>query len=272
MQPDIRALHQATEAVRKDVSVLTELDVDASAINQRSAVFERSYTDTQGNEIPVFVKVYTYRQHLLERLWRPGRSRTEARNLIFFQQSGIPAARVVAWGERKNRFGKLVDEFIITEAVPNTQTLDEFVKQHCPDRSRAEYCTRRDQLIQQLGQATARIHAYSFFHKDLKWRNLLARLNGDQVETFWIDCPKGDFHRPPWPQEHGKLKDCATLDKIARFACTEEERRRFVAHYLNLPESSEQVTQFAHAVSQFRKQRFDPKDDEQRQKRAHAAQ
>ena len=272
MQTDTRALDQATEAVRKDVSLLRELDVDAAAINQRSAVFERTYTDPSGKQVPVFVKVYTYRTHLLERLWRAGRSRIEARNLIFFKQSGIPAARVIAWGERKNAFGKLVEEFIITEAVPNTQTLDEFVSEHCPDRSRPEYGERRDQLLHQLGQATARIHAHSFFHKDLKWRNVLARLNGDQVETFWIDCPKGDFHLPPWPQEHGKLKDCATLDKIARFACTQDERKRFVAHYLGKPESSEQVAESATAISDFRKQRFDPKDDEQRLKKANAPQ
>ena len=245
MQPDRRALDQATQSVHKDVSLLSALNVDASAINQRSAVFERIYKDSSGKHVPAFVKVYTYRQHPLERLWRSGRSRIEARNLIFFQQSGIAAARVIAWGEHKNAVGKLVYEYIITEAVPDTQTLDQFVAEHCPDRSRPEYSSRRDQLLEQLGRATARIHAQHFFHKDLKWRNLLARLAGETVETFWIDCPKGDFHAPPWPQQHGRLKDCATLDKIARLSCTKEERLRFVAHYLGATESSEQVAAFA---------------------------
>lgn len=272
MQLSARALEEATEVLKKDISILKDLDVDASKFRERSMVFERNFVDSEGLEIPVFLKIYTHRRHALERLWRRGRSRVETRNLLFFQKIGIPSAEVLAWGERKNKFGKLVEEFIITKAVPDTQTLDEFVASHCPDRSRPEYCMWRDQILTKLGQYTAKIHQAHFFHKDLKWRNVLASLDNDEANLCWIDCPSGDFHHPPWPQQHGRLKDCATLDKIARFNCTKEERLRFVASYLNKPENHDEVEAFARAVSRYRHKRFDPKDDEQRRETIHAAQ
>ncbi|MGB0743783.1 MAG: lipopolysaccharide kinase InaA family protein [Opitutales bacterium] len=271
MHPSKRALDIATEALKKDLSFLKAFDVDASKINQRSAVFERHFTNAGGEPIPVFVKVYTYRRHLLERLWRTGRARLETRNLLFFQQIVIPSAEVVAWGQRKNKFGKLIEEFIITRAVPDTLTLDKFVGQHCPDRNRPLYSNLRDQILTKLGQATAKIHQAHFFHKDLKWRNILASLNGEEVKLCWIDCPSGDFHPPPYPQTHGRLKDCATLDKIARFKCTKEERLHFVASYLKTSIGSDEVKAFAHAVSRYRRKRFDPMDDEQRHQTPDAA-
>ena len=105
----------------------------------------------------------------------------------------------------------------------------------CPDRSQPVYCSRRDSIIDQLSHFTRAMHAQHFYHQDLKWRNILARIDGDQTELFWIDCPKGDFTRSTIHQSRRALKDCATLDKLGRLHCTKEERLRFVAGYLDKP-------------------------------------
>ena len=164
--------------------------------------------------------------------------------------------------------------YIITEAIPDTQTLNEFMTTACPDRSQPVYCSRRDSIIDQLSHFTRAMHAQHFYHQDLKWRNILARIDGDQTELFWIDCPKGDFTRSTIHQSRRALKDCATLDKLGRLHCTKEERLRFVAGYLNQPIDAPEVATFAQAISRYRRKRFDAKDERQarqRQTKADAA-
>lgn len=255
------------DALHLDWSRLDQLEVDASVVLGRSAVFQRTFSEGD-TPVPVYVKIYTYRKHPLQRLGRPGRSRIEARNLLFFQRIGIPAPRVLGWSERRNRIGRIVEEYIITEAISGAEPLDVFVPAACPDRSEPLFRERRDTILLQLGRWTRAMHDCHFFHKDLKWRNLLGRLMDDTVELYWIDCPTGDFHPSPLTRRHHQLKDCATLDKLARILCTTEERRRFVAGYLDLPEDAPEVANFSQAVSRYRRRRFDAKDDRQR---AHAA-
>jgi tRNA A-37 threonylcarbamoyl transferase component Bud32 len=273
MPVNIDEISAQTDALRKDYSFLDTFSVDASKVRDRSQVLQRSFSES-GAEVHTFVKVYSYRKSLLQRLWRRGIARIEARNLLLFSVIGIESPRVIAWGQRKNVFGKIVDEFIITEAIAETQTLDEFMTSACPDRSQPLYCSLRDSLIDQLSRATAVIHAHHFYHQDLKWRNVLARAKGDQAELFWIDCPKGDFTKSARHQTRRALKDCATLDKLARLRCTQEERLRFVAGYLSLPVDAPEVAAFAQEISDYRRTRFDAEDERQaiqRQAQANAA-
>ena len=267
-----------TDALRKDYAFLEGFGVDASRVRERSQVLQLSCTEN-GATVQTFVKVYSYRKSPFQRLWHKGSARIEARNLLFFKSIGIPTPRVIAWGQRKNAIGKIVDDYIITEAVPGTQTLREFMASACPDRSLPLYCSRRDSIIDQLSHTTRAIHAHNFYHQDLKWRNILVRANGDQTELFWIDCPKGDFTRSAAHQSRRALKDCATLDKLGRLHCTKEERLRFVAGYLDQPVDAPEVATFAQAIADYRRKRFDAEDlrqeqeaIEKRQAKANAAQ
>jgi len=263
-------LDHQTDALRRDVSFLHPFGIVASDVRTRSKVAQREFTE-DGVLIPVYVKIYSYKKHPFQRLWRKGTARTEARNLLFFDKIGIHTPRVIAWGERKNAIGKIVEDFIITEAVSGTQTLSEFMTTACPDRSTPLYCDRRDHIIDQLARWTSAMHAHQFYHQDLKWRNILGRANGDQTELFWIDSPKGDFNPLPFRQTSGRLKDCATLDKLARLHCTQEERLRFVAGYLDQPADAPEVASFAQAISNYRRKRFDAEDERQaRQRQAKA--
>lgn len=264
MPVNIDELSAQTDALRKDYTFLEGFGVDASKVSDRSQVTQRTFTE-HGVDIPTFVKVYSYRKSLLQRLWRKGTACLEARNLLFFKAIGIPTPRVIAWGQRKNAIGKIIDDYIITEAIADTQTLDAYMAEHCPDRSEAIYRSRRDSIIDQLSQATRAIHAQHFYHQDLKWRNVLCRSNDEQTELFWIDCPKGDFTNSATHQARRALKDCATLDKLARLHCTKEERLRFVAGYLDKPADSPEVAAQAEAIADYRRKRFDPEDLRQEQ-------
>jgi tRNA A-37 threonylcarbamoyl transferase component Bud32 len=194
-------------------------------------VFVREVEDS-GKSTQAYVKIYAHRKHPLQRYLRKGRSQTEVRNLLFFRSLGISTPRVLAWGEKRNAIGRIVQEFIITEAVAATQQLDEFVPAYCRDAGNAMHSSMRMQIAEQLGQWTRAMHDANFVHEDLKWRNVLARRSETGVELFWIDCPKGYFAKPGATLERKKLKDCATLDKIARIRCSKEERQTFIKAYL----------------------------------------
>ena len=259
-------LQHQTDALRRDVSFLHQFEIEASDVRTRSEVVQRELTE-DGVSLPVYVKVYSYKKHPFQRLWRKGTAHNEARNLLFFRAIGISSPRVIAWGERKNAIGKIVEDFIITEAVSDTLPLYELIPTACPDRSTPTYCKRRDSILDQLGRWTSAMHAYQFYHQDLKWRNILGRVNGANIELFWIDCPKGNFNSLPFQQTRGRLKDCATLDKLAHLHCSKEERLCFVAAYLKQPIDTAAVAAFSSAIAHYRRKRFDAEDDRQARQR-----
>ncbi len=250
-------------ALREGWTYLEPLNVPTASVKKRSAVFLREIAK-DGEPCSAYVKIYANKQHPFQRLFRTGRSRTEVRNLLFFRSLGIATPKVLAWGERRNAIGRLVEEFIITQAEADTLQLDDFVKQHYPDSTEPEQEATRIQIARQLGEWTRRMHAHYFIHEDLKWRNILARQGKGEAELFWIDCPKGTFHRPGINFERKKLKDCATLDKLARLLCTKDERSIFLQAYLGESAQPEEVQKLCRKIEAYRKARFDRKDDQQR--------
>ncbi|MGZ0709062.1 lipopolysaccharide kinase InaA family protein [Coraliomargarita sp. W4R53] len=263
MQDAQAHLNQATEALRQEWTSLAPYALPLENVKDRSAVFVREVKDSEGSTTQAYVKIYANQKHPLQRFLRKSRSQTEVRNLLFFRSIGISTPRILAWGEHRNALGRIIKDFIITEAIPDSLQLDEFVPTHCPDRSRPEYCSLRNQIIKQLGQWTAAMHAHGFIHEDLKWRNILARSTNQAVELYWIDCPKGSFRKGSGLARK-KLKDCATLDKIARIDCDKKERRNFLCAYLDSPSNSPEVAQMCDQIEEYRKRRFDVKDDQQR--------
>jgi tRNA A-37 threonylcarbamoyl transferase component Bud32 len=219
------------EALRKDWRFVESCITEADDAVRRSAIFVCQITE-EDRPVDAYVKIYAYKKHPLQRYLRKGRSRNEARNLLFFRSLNIPTPRVIAWGEKRNCIGRIVQEYVITEALQGTLMLEDFVARHCPEPDNPQYKHVREQIARNLGEWTRRIHQAHFIHEDLKWRNILARLNDDEVELFWIDCPKGRFYKPGAAFERKKLKDCATLDKIARIRCSKSERQIFLRSYL----------------------------------------
>jgi hypothetical protein len=61
-----------------------------------------------------------------------------------------------------------------------------------------------------------------------------------------------------------QLKDCATLDKLARHECTKEEREAFIRAYLGPDFSEKHAQKLCQEIEDYRRQRFDPKDNRQR--------
>lgn len=256
-------LKLATQALQRDWAFLDPYFIPSNNLAERSAIFVREVKDS-GKTAEAYVKIYSYRKRPLQRYLRKGRSQTEVRNLLFFNSIGISTPRVIAWGEKRNAIGRIVQEYIITEAVAEAQQLDTFVAEHCPEPKQDEQSQLRMQIVQKLGQLTRVMHEADFVHEDLKWRNILARHSESGAEIFWIDCPKGYFSKAGAALDRKKLKDCATLDKIARTHCSKEERQAFLRAYMGKAVTSKELKKLCQKIEDYRRGRFDAKDDMQK--------
>jgi len=163
------------------------------------------------------------------------RFRTELRNQLWFNQQGIPSAKVVAYGERRLLL-KTLKGVLITEGVSDAQELVEIAKS-TPDKFAQKQW--RDAIIAQLSAITAQLHHARFCHNDLHWRNILVQQSETSVEPkiFLIDCPSGKKLFGPL-LSYRKLKDLANLDKLAAIYLTRSQRLRFFFEYSDIKKLS----------------------------------
>lgn len=243
-------IRESIHAARKDWAFIEALQLPVAELKDRSAVFQCD-VPVGGAQIPAFVKVYASKKHSLQRYLRPSRSRQEARNLLYFRELGITTPRVLAWGEHRNFCGKVTKDFIITEAQEEAIPMESYLRQN------EVSLKRRIKMAKTLGTWMSRIHATGFYHKDIHWRNILVRRRNAQEELFWIDCPRGRFHRLPPVRRHWQIKDCAILDKYASVLCSRKERLAFLSAYMGQSHEAAAVTDMAETISAFRKKRYD---------------
>jgi tRNA A-37 threonylcarbamoyl transferase component Bud32 len=137
----------------------------------------------------------------LKQLFRPGACRREYERARELARRGVPAVAPVALGERR-RGSLLVDSFLITEAVPQACSLDEFLTQHWP---RVPFATRfalRRRLIEAAARLCATAHAAGVFHDDLHGGNILVRLDTCRCDSteppqlYFVDLPGVELSRP----------------------------------------------------------------------------
>lgn len=210
-----------------------------------------------GSVLDVFYKQYEYRAASWRFLGRASKARCEFRNYGVLAQLGIAAAQPIAWGEERDALARLCRAFVITRAIPAALTLREFIEQRCPNRHTAEARRIRHGLARQLAEMTRRIHNAGFFHHDLVWRNILATHEPPtEPRLWWIDCPRGRFdHWSPWRRRR-RLKDLASLDKLAARLCAAVERVEFAKRYLETPRLDERAKRVIRDVLRYRKTRW----------------
>ncbi|CAG0958550.1 hypothetical protein MTYP_00595 [Methylophilaceae bacterium] len=173
--------------------------------------------------IRYYVKRYYIAGKGLRRFFGKPRIRSEWENLLWFARQGIPTAPVVGYGMQR-RFGLFQCGALITQEIPDTIDLAEAARNHDPrlqDRRWVRHVSR------QVADAMRIMHAHGFIHNDFKWRNLLVD-NHDRL--FLIDCPLGAFWRGKL-FEYRRMKEFATLDRVARYKLSNTQRLRFYLQY-----------------------------------------
>ena len=233
-------------------SLVEHFGLGLQGLKMRSVVVEKVLEATGQPPLEVHFKIYAYKKSLWHGLFRTPRARREIKHLQFFDTCGIPVPCVVGWGQKRRAWVKLDYEFLITVTVPGAMTLREFVQQCTPD------ARLRNTLIWRLAEHLYTVHTHRFFHRDLKWRNLLVVPKSEgEAEIYWIDCPSGYWDWSGLRWRHGQIKDFATLDEVAKDLCSLKERLRFVQYYLGVPPGNRAIRKFAAAVDKYRRRRQD---------------
>ncbi len=178
----------------------------------------------------VYFKRYVYaKNHWLEFWMRPGKAGVEVFAYQQLAQLGIPTLDPVAYGEYR-RFGMLLATCVVTVEVPNAVELRKFAIDTwylMPEPQRSDvYREIAQKLVEQLRTA----HAASFFHHDLKWRNILIQKNESGYTPVWIDAPRADIKR--LRRNRGIMVDLSGLARIAISVLSVYARMRFICQYL----------------------------------------
>lgn len=252
--------HFSARAWNDARDVLAALGPGAPAARTTVIVRQQPLPAADGGEVPTFFKTYEYRLAAFAFWGRASKARCEFQNYEAFTRLGIHCAERIACGEVRDRMGRLQRAFIITRAIPGAMSLIEFAQQHPRTGSAAEGRSRRRSALEQVADMTRRIHDANFHHHDLVWRNILVTLApGEDPKVWWIDCPRGRFDRwSPW-RHRKRIKDLASLDKVASQHCSRTERLRFLCAYLQQARPDDSVRRLARQVINYRRSRW-PED------------
>ena len=110
----------------------------------------------------------------------------EWRNYQAIYQLGIPAAKVLAYGESRRNW-KLESSFIVTEFLADTRDGRDFM----PEGPRRNDLGLRRHFCELVAPSLAKLHDHGFFHKALHPRNILYRGNTPEtLEIFFIDVAR----------------------------------------------------------------------------------
>ena len=208
----------------------------------------------------VFYKHYEYQPPSWKFIGRKSKARCEFDNYKVFHRLGILSAERIACGEERDAISRLRRAFIVTREIPKAKTMVEFFQSECGDRTKSEIRKVRAQLIRQLAEIARQLHAANFFHHDFVWRNILVTQDSTDKPRLWlIDCPRGKFDSWSPLRHRRRLKDLASLDKVASQLCTRTERLLFLKIYLAKPRADAELKQLARQILTYRKNRW-PED------------
>lgn len=212
-----------------------------------------------GSVEQVFFKQYIFPVPAWTFIGRRSKARREFENYAAFQRMDIPCAQALACGELRDGLGRLQRAFILTRAVPEAQTLIEFVQARCPGRATLASRKLRQEIINRLAPLVGRMHGRNFFHNDLVWRNILVTCPPQETPSlWWIDCPRGRLAF--LGRRRLQLKDLASLDKQASRRLSRAERLAFVKAYLGKNRLDADVKQMAREILAFKRRRWRDED------------
>lgn len=186
------------------------------------------------------------------RFWmRASKARREFENYQTFERLGVTAAEVIACGEERDKFRRLRRAFVLTRAVPNACSLEDFFKAKPPWQERRE-------VLDMLADSLRRLHTESFFHHDMVWRNILvSRAGANAPHVSLIDCPRGG--RSLSGADRKRLRDLASLDKCGAQFCSRVERLRFLLQSSGKVRIDDEARSLIRACLRYRRQRW-PED------------
>lgn len=206
-------------------------------------------------DAPACIYVKRYRYESLASRWKGvfrgnlfglSRARFEFEFLQEMRRRGLSAVRPIAYGERRKR-GLLFACFLITEAAPDTQTLDRLID---PAAGSGELRGKqRRRLFDALAREVARMHQQGVIHGGLFGRNILVApaTNGTQP-VYFIDPDRGGRLLDSPVRDEGVVSDLAQLLATSATFTSRTERLRFLRTYFDRPRLTARQTQLTRRI------------------------
>lgn len=219
----------AVSAHYPSIDDVFKIQAEIISSDPQSEIFSQEIDDKR-----YFIKRY-FRSKGLASWLGYSRLRVETRNQQWFHKMGISAARVVAYGE-ESFFLKTIRGVLITQGVDDVSDLNAIARDNPEQFNNTNW---RNAIISQLAEIVATLHQNRFCHNDFFWRNILIQQHqpDNKPKIYLIDCPSGK--RLFWPfLHHRKLKDLASLDKIAPAYLTRTQRLKFFLEYRQITKLS----------------------------------
>jgi len=169
---------------------------------------------------------------------QPGRTpgRTEAENIARLAAVGLAKTRLVAFGERLARDGRL-ESFVVTEELTGFTQLDHFLEERFDARAPGRPSARdrdRARLIGDIAATAKKFHALGFNHRDLYCCHFFVReAEPGRFDVNLIDLERVERRRSL--RRRWIVKDLAQLAYSAprgSVGCT--DRMAFIKHYLGV--------------------------------------
>ena len=158
------------------------------------------------------------------------RGLAEFRLLNEMRSLGIPAVRPVAHGSR--RIGHFIQAcFLITEEAPGTRNLTTFACDVRAGRTKLS-AAQRDLIVRKFARQIAELHAASFAHGQLFWRNVLIRFSPiGEPEFFFLDARPRRGGRKLTSAGRWWVRELAHVLASAVPFTSQSERLRFLHEY-----------------------------------------
>lgn len=167
-------------------------------------------------------------QAILQNMVRPSKADLEWQAAQKIVALGLPTIETVAIG-RKQRFGLVRDNFLISREIERVEPLDHFVLRAFPQmESEAQQRLRRE-VARQLGQMTATLHLNGVLHRDFHPGNVLLQQENGRWQLFLID-----LHATSWKRRLSIRQIAENLSLLNNFffRLTEKtDRLRFLKSY-----------------------------------------
>ncbi len=186
------------------------------------------------NEKPRFVKKRNYQKSYgwkLWKRWRRSKPEREARAYAYMKEHGIPCPDHVEYHDVRNALGLLMTSELSMDQLEGTKDLryicllDEF------KAIREEKQFRRS-VILKLAAGVRKMHDCGFFHLNLNFRNVVARIDqGSDPDIYFIDVTSARIQPPAYRRPYMQRKELAFLYKDARSWCSLREMILFYKTY-----------------------------------------
>jgi hypothetical protein len=159
-------------------------------------------------------------------LWGKAPEVAEFRALQWLREHGVAAVRPVA-AASEARGGRLVAHALMTELVPGA--VDVAKRLATPGDPLRDDPRVRRRFAELAGRLLHRMHAEGFVHRDCFARNVLVRVDDDDVRLWLCDCRRGG--PPSW--RTGPWHDLAALDGDLKGRMPRTDRLRALEAYLD---------------------------------------